>query len=53
MELKNFITNFKIITATIKFIKITKRFEESLFNTTDLLEIRNNVAGEYRSYFLW
>ena len=24
-------TNFKIITATIKFIKTTKRFEEALF----------------------
>ena len=30
---KNFdnVTNFKIITATIKFIKTTKRFEEALF----------------------
>ena len=29
---KNFdVTNFKIITATIKFIKATKRFEEALF----------------------
>ena len=29
---KNFdFTNFKIITATIKFIKATKRFEEALF----------------------
>ena len=25
------VTNFKIITATIKFIKTTKRFEEALF----------------------
>ena len=25
------VTNFKIITTTIKFIKTTKRFEESLF----------------------
>ena len=32
-EDKNFdnVTNFKIITATIKFIKTTKRFEEALF----------------------
>ena len=38
---KNFdnVTNFKIITATIKFIKISKRFEEALFYSTDLLEI--------------
>ena len=30
---KNFdnVTNFKIITATIKFIKTTKGFEEALF----------------------
>ena len=30
---KNFdnVTNFKVITATIKFIKATKRFEEALF----------------------
>ena len=37
---KNFgVTNFKIITATIKFIKTMKPFEEALFETTDLLEI--------------
>ena len=38
---KNFdnITSLKIITATIKFIKISKRFEEALFYATDLLEI--------------
>ena len=38
---KNFdnVTNFKIITATIKFIKVSKRFEEALFYSTDLLEI--------------
>ena len=28
---KNFVTNFKIITATIKFIKTTKRFEGAHF----------------------
>ena len=46
---KNFdnATNFKMVTATIKFIKTTKRFEEALFETTDLLKIWNNVAGEY------
>ena len=33
------VTDFKIITATIKFIKTTKSFEEVLFYTTDLLEI--------------
>ena len=38
---KNFdnVTNFKMITATIKFIKTTKRFQETLFKRTDLLEI--------------
>ena len=38
---KNFddVTNFKIITTTIKIIKITKRFEEAFFQTTDLLKI--------------
>ena len=38
---KNFdnVTNFKIITVTIKFIKISRRFEEALFYTTDFLEI--------------
>ena len=31
MEIKfDNVTNFKIITATIKFIKTTKRFEEAL-----------------------
>ena len=45
------VTNFKIITATIKIIKITKRFEEDFFQTTDLLKIWNNVDGEYRQYF--
>ena len=41
MEIKNFdnVTNFKIIAATIKFIKTTKRFEEALFQTIDLLEM--------------
>ena len=33
------VTNFKIITATMKFIKTTKHFEEVLFYTTNLLEI--------------
>ena len=33
------VTNFKIITATIKFTKTTKHFEEAFFKTTDLLEI--------------
>ena len=28
-----------ITAATIKFIKTTKRFEEALFETTDLLKI--------------
>ena len=39
MEIKKFdVTNFKIIAATIKFIKTTERFE-ALFQTIDLLEI--------------
>ena len=33
------VTNFKIITATIKFIKTKKRSKEALFSTTDLIEI--------------
>ena len=33
------VTNFKIMTATIKYIKTTKCFEEVLFQTTDLLKI--------------
>ena len=48
---KNFdnVSNFKIKTATIKFIKTATRFEVALLhNITDLLEIRNNVVGEYR-----
>ena len=40
-------TNFKIIPATIKFIKTTKRFEEALLEASDSLEIWNNVIGEY------
>lgn len=48
-EYKNFdnVTNFTIIAATIKFVKSTKRFEKTLFETIDLLEIWNNVVGEY------
>ena len=35
---KNFfnVTNFEIITPTIELLKTTKRFEEVLFETTDL-----------------
>ena len=33
------VTNFTITVTTIKFVKSTKSFEKTLFETIDLLEI--------------
>ena len=50
---KNFdnVTNFKIITSIIKFIKITKRFEEAFFKLPLCLKYKITSLGNLGNNF--